>query len=64
MLDATALELVLLFLVACIGIPSAALVLCALAEVVVVALRHRTAKALASARTRELATRIWAGGEH
>lgn len=39
--DATVLELVLLFLVACIGIPSTALALSALAEVVVLYLRQR-----------------------
>jgi hypothetical protein len=59
--DATALELVLLFLVACIGIPSTALAVASLAEVAVVGLRLRAAKQLNAARAHELAARVWDG---
>lgn len=46
--DATVLELVLLFLVACIGIPSLALAIASVAEVAVLALRFRHYRKLAA----------------
>jgi hypothetical protein len=62
--NASPLELVLLFLVAVIGIPSIALSLDSLASVVVVALRHRAARKLYSARVNELAGRCWPRSSH
>lgn len=46
--DATAVELVLLFLVAVVGIPSVALAIASVAEVVVLALRFRHYRKLAA----------------
>lgn len=56
--DATALELVLLFLVAVVGIPSFAFAIAAVAEGAVLLFRLRHYRQLAAIKARE---RVWEG---